>query len=594
MLMLCRSMLLRSHAGIALTLLVGVLLPGHAFAAPQRILTLHSFNRDFAPHGTMVTTLRSELERGAQAPIAFYDAALNADQAGPEEDTRPMLAFLQQRFEGRAPDLVICVDAPAARFYLQHRDRLFGDAPLLIVGSEERLTNALPLRPGDAAVGSQVEIPRLAENILRLRPATKTILVVLGASGFERFWAQQAQREFAPLGDRVRFVYWNDLSLQEAQRQVAQLPPDSAVLYALCIVDAAGIPHEHEEALAQLRAATTVPVFGVFEEQLGKGIVGGPLLSQQQIGRQSARVARAMLDRTALPADALRPVRLSDAVYDWRELQRWQIDTSLLPPGSHVLYRPPSLFEAHRTTIVAGVAIVVLQGLLIFGLLVQRARRHRAEREAVDLSGRLITAHEDERRRIARELHDDLTQRLARLAIDAAQMEKGRAPAAGDSGAHGVRDELVRLSEDVHALSYRLHPSMLDDLGLKDALQAECERIMRRESVKVELSLADVPHNLPPSIALCLFRIAQEALRNVTRHSGARKVAVQLSLEDGQVHLAVVDDGQGFDPEQARQRASLGLASMRERVRLVGGRLEIDSAPGRGTRVEAWVPVSNP
>jgi signal transduction histidine kinase len=135
---------------------------------------------------------------------------------------------------------------------------------------------------------------------------------------------------------------------------------------------------------------------------------------------------------------------------------------------------------------------------------------------------------------------------------------------------------------------------MLDDLGLKDALQAECERMMRRESIKVELSLADVPHSLPASAALCLFRIAQEALRNVTRHSGARKVAVQLTQEDGGVRLAVADDGQGFDFAQARQHASLGLASMRERVRLVGGRLEIDSAPGRGTRIDAWVPVSKP
>jgi signal transduction histidine kinase len=588
------AMLLRPRAAIALCLLLGMLLPGLAPAAPQRILTLHSFNREFAPHGTMVTTLRSELEREAKVPIAFYDAALNADQAGPEEDTRPMLAFLQQRFEGRPPDLVICVDVPAARFYLQYRDRLFGSVPVLILGSEERLTNVLPLRPGDAAVGSRVEIPRLAENILQLRPATKTIFVVLGASTLERFWAQQAEREFAAMGDRVRFVFWNDLSLQEARRQVSQLPSDAAVLYALCIVDAAGIPHEHEEALAQLRAATTVPVFGVFEGQLGKGIVGGPLLSQQQIGLQSARVARAMLSHTALPADALRPVPLGNPVYDWRELQGWHIDTGRLPANSVVLHRPPGLFEAYRTTIIAGVAVVVLQGLLIFGLLVQRARRQHAEREAVDLSGRLITAHEDERRRIARELHDDLTQRLARLAIDAAQMEKGRPAAASDSSPHGVRDELVRLSEDVHALSYRLHPSMLDDLGLKDALQAECERMMRRESIKVELSLADVPHSLPASAALCLFRIAQEALRNVTRHSGARKVAVQLTQEDGGVRLAVADDGQGFDFAQARQHASLGLASMRERVRLVGGRLEIDSAPGRGTRIDAWVPVSKP
>ena len=126
-----------------------------------------------------------------------------------------------------------------------------------------------------------------------------------------------------------------------------------------------------------------------------------------------------------------------------------------------------------------------MQAALIATLLLQHARRRRAEADAVDLSGRLLTAHEDERRHLARELHDDLTQRLARLAIDAGRLEQG------DGGDRGVvttmRSDLVQLSEDVHALSYRLHPSVLDDLGLAEALRAECDRVARRGALRVEV-----------------------------------------------------------------------------------------------------------
>ena len=152
-----------------------------------------------------------------------------------------------------------------------------------------------------------------------------------------------------------------------------------------------------------------------------------------------------------------------------------------------------------------------------------------------------------------------------------------------------MREELVRLSEDVHALSYRLHPSLLDDLGLVDALNAECDGFSRRESIPVEFKPRDVPRDVRPETALCLFRVAQESLRNVARHAGASAVEVSLRKVDGGIEMAVRDNGAGFDSAQDRGRHSLGLASMKERVHLLGGELDIDSAPGRGTTVVAWV-----
>ena len=154
-----------------------------------------------------------------------------------------------------------------------------------------------------------------------------------------------------------------------------------------------------------------------------------------------------------------------------------------------------------------------------------------------------------------------------------------------------VREELVRLSEDVHALAYRLHPSVLEDLGLAEALKAEGDRFVGHETVTVETTFSDMPSAVPRDAALCLFRVAQEALRNAGRHAQARKVQLSLRSLDGGMQLAVRDDGCGFDPARPRDRPSLGLASMRERVRLLRGDFDIESAPGQGTTIVAWVPL---
>jgi PAS domain S-box-containing protein len=217
-----------------------------------------------------------------------------------------------------------------------------------------------------------------------------------------------------------------------------------------------------------------------------------------------------------------------------------------------------------------------------------RVEVEKSHREIQQLAGRLITAHEDERQRLARELHDDLTQRLARLAIDAGRMESAvDAP----EGMRLLREGLVRLSEDVHALSYRLHPSVLDDLGLVEALKAECDRVMRHGELRVDVEASAAPGILPAEVSLCLFRVAQEALSNAARHAHASAVTVVLSSRSRGLRLAVSDNGSGFDPDGPRGRASLGLASMRERVRLLHGELDIKSTPGRGTTVVAWVPA---
>jgi len=203
----------------------------------------------------------------------------------------------------------------------------------------------------------------------------------------------------------------------------------------------------------------------------------------------------------------------------------------------------------------------------------------------------LITAYEDERRLIARELHDDVSQSLTRLSIDASLIQPETNLRQSEEKLLQLQDDLARVSRDVHELSYRLHPSMVEDLGLANALRAECSLMQRHTEALVHVDIQDGQTHLAMPIRLNIYRIGQEALQNAIRHSGASRIEVELHFDEREVALAVSDNGRGFDTGSRGTTFSLGLASMRERARLAGGKLRIDSRPGQGTRVELVVPV---
>jgi PAS domain S-box-containing protein len=209
------------------------------------------------------------------------------------------------------------------------------------------------------------------------------------------------------------------------------------------------------------------------------------------------------------------------------------------------------------------------------------------------LAGKLLSAQEEERRRLAREMHDDLTQRLAVVAIEAGKLEQQLASAGQDipEKLRDIKLQMVKLSDDVHSISRQLHPSILHDLGLVDALESECSSFARREGIPVEFRAVKLPQALPWETSLSLYRIAQEALRNVAKHAEARGAEVTLEPEDGWVLLTIRDRGRGFDPRRTSENRGLGLASMEERARLVGARFRIDSESGKGTTVQVRAPL---
>jgi len=243
------------------------------------------------------------------------------------------------------------------------------------------------------------------------------------------------------------------------------------------------------------------------------------------------------------------------------------------------------------------------QGAQAVAFVTDASERRRAEEalqeshdKLLDLSRKLMSAQDEERKRMSRELHDAFSQELAALSTES-RLVKRELPLRARNAAKKVEEiahRIGKLATHIQQMSRRLHPAILDDLGLESALRSECYTFSELYGIHVDLRVGAVPRSLPASIALCLYRIAQESLQNVVKHSGSFKAVVVLDLKKEEIRLAIKDSGRGFDLQaQKRRKRGLGLVGMEERARLVGGRVTIESGPGQGTRVLVRIPLKS-
>ncbi len=209
------------------------------------------------------------------------------------------------------------------------------------------------------------------------------------------------------------------------------------------------------------------------------------------------------------------------------------------------------------------------------------------------LAARFLKSQEEERSRIARELHDDLSQKLAFLAVEAEVLEQrlSEVPDPMRDRLRSLKRRAVDLSEDVRRMAHQLHPAVLDDLGLEPALRSYCAEFSVLTGIPVKFSWQKPFGSLPSEVALCLYRVTQEGLRNVAKHSRAPRAAVTLAGAADAIQLSITDSGVGFSLDEVKSKGGLGIASMEERVRLVNGSILIESVPGKGTRIKVHVPL---
>jgi len=695
----------------------------------KRVLVLYSEDKAHPAHELTEQGIRSAFRSNTLFDVQLYNEYLDVSRFGSPANAQAFADYLLRKYAGIKIDTIITVYPAAADFILREAIEVFPDLPVvanqLSRAYAAKLKDSAPRRAitgtitGDNAAG-------VLESVFRMRPAAKRVAFVGGTSPNNQYSEQVFRKGLEPYLEKLELIDLTKLPMEETLSRVGTLPPDTIVLYAAISSDGKGRSFVPREALLSISQAANAPVFGLYDSFLGYGIVGGRLVSWEQLGREAAEMALRIMGGEPAAAIPFGGEQAYVDLYDWRELKRWNIPESAVPPGSEIRFRVPSMWEEHREAIIGTIALIVIESFLILGLVINLRRRRLAERSlsqsearlslaaasanagmwslsvdtrqvwatgkirelfgfsphvelhyedvlrmihpedrervhqtvqlamqsgeeliieyrvlradgsvrwiasrgrqqptaagepnsmmgvSVDVSerketeetlrrqeqdlskltGRIINAQEEEFRRLSRELHDDLTQRLAALSLDAALIEKQLNPAQPQvvQDLKDLRTNLSEVAEEVHDLSRQLHPSILDDLGLVQAVQAECAAFTKKTGIDVSFTPHDFPDSVAQPLALCLYRVIREGLQNIAKHSGAAAASITLlGLSDG-IRLLIQDQGIGFDPNEVKKKAGIGLSSMRERLRLVNGTISFKSKLGQGAEIEVFIP----
>lgn len=572
---------------------------------PQiRVLVVHQLRLDSLLTISMEQTYRRVLSEALGAALDYHSEYFDSFRFWGEEQEDEFRRHLQDRYSARPPDIVIAGTTGALRLVRGDGVDLFPSSPIVYhagVGT--------PRPRHSAGVVSRLDLAASVELARRLQSDLERVFVVTGSSDFDRGYERLARAQLGRFDGELAVEYLNDLTLDVVEEKVANLPPRSMVLTLSMSRDAAGRQMLPIEAMDRITLRANVPVYGIHDLQLGRGIVGGHLVDSTIAARRIAEIALTVL--SGQPPEDLPITEIDQQVTeaDWRQIERWKLAGRALPGGTIVRFREPPVWTQYRGYLAAAMAFGLAQTALIIGLLVQRSRRRRAEAgiraseadlktsyaRIRDLAGRLLTAQEAERTRIARDLHDDACQEVAGVALDLSTLVARTADQPGASvprALASIQGRVAAIAESLRVLSHDLHPGVLHHVGLTAALAAHCSEAERQYDVQVTLEIGEGAEPPDSKVALALFRITQEAVRNAARHGNARRIAVSLARVADRVNLTVGDDGCGFDPLQARHGGGLGLVSIEERARLLQGVATIRSRPSGGTEVAVCIPAA--
>jgi signal transduction histidine kinase len=565
----------------------------------KRILVLYSTRRDAEFSIVGEDVLPKILDVGLSRDLDYYSEFIDVTRF-PDPSYRVAFGdFIRLKYTGIAFDLVIAMGDVATAFVDSDRVTLFQEAQVVF------LANNPDTRIAGNSSGFILErnFTGTLRVIEQLQPDVKNVFVVTGAAPADRAFERLVRAQLTPFESRFSFTYLTALSARDLEQRLARLPEHSVVYYVLVTEDATGDKFHPLEFVDRVTAAANRPTYSWVDSSIDHGILGGDLYVQKAAIERVGGLALRVLHGERADSIATSAINLNVVQVDWRQLQRWGIDEARIPAGAFVMFREPSLWDRYKTYILGAAGVLLIQFALIAGLLVHRVRRYHAERELRtsqealqasyerlrDLGGRLLHAQESERARIARELHDDISQQVSLLVIDLGLMrgdvepQKQRLTNEALSRAEGI----VR---SVHDLSHRLHPPKLRLIGLVAALR-DLQHEMSQLGVPITFTHESVPMPLPLELTLCLFRVVQEAVQNAHKYSHARHVSVHLRGESEGLTLTVSDDGVGFDVDEAWGKG-LGLISMDERLEAVGGTFKISSKPDQGTTVRVFVPLS--
>jgi len=654
--------------------------------------------------------------------IELYSEDMEATLFPDESTQAKFRQWYVEKYRDRKPDEIITVGPDPLKFLVEQHESAFPGTPIVFCGSTQEMLGQLKLDSHFTGVWGVADPESTLKAALRLKPDTKHVVVVGGVGSYDRYLQGIVKESFRKYASTLDVTYLTDLDMSSLLERLRHLPGDTIVYHTSIMQDSAGAYFiDATQSVPLVAEAANAPVFVVDDVDLGRGTVGGNLLSFAAQGQVAAAMAVRILNGESVQSI---PVVKSANVnlFDARALRRWGLNEKDLPPDRVVQNRQPTLWETHKWLIIDGILLIVLETLLILAMVWQRRRRRKAEaelaivydrlrlaveagkpvgwewdvksrrnkwfgdlqsllgitseayeerirdsyrrihpddrkrvwkaiatarrerkpcgmdvrlvgsdgsirwftgrgrfhyspegdaermigmvvditerkaaeEELINLSRRLIDAQEEERKRIARDIHDDYNQRLAVMAIDLEDLAEHIASSPDGAGKrlHELWNRVSELGDDLHSLSHNLHSSTLESLGLVIGVKAFCQEFSDQQGIQVDFAHENVPRGIPGASALCLFRVVQEALRNVRRHSGANRAEVRLEGFGDKVWLSVTDRGQGYVVGKRTSRDGIGIRSMEERLRALGGQLDIHSQPSKGTRVEAWLPFS--
>jgi signal transduction histidine kinase len=375
----------------------------------RQVLLLQSFDRGNLVIDTFTSNFLVELDQHADAPVNVVQVVVGRSGlvGAPEQS---VVDYITSIYSDRPrPDLIVTAAGPAAQFARKYREKLFPDSPLLFAALDRRFLGDAPLDKNETAVATSSDFPGLVEDIQRLLPQTRQVFMVTGSGQLGQFWRRELENQFSRYAGRLTFIWSTDLSLDQILRRCANLPAGSAIIYLAFGTDALGAAYSGERVLADLRATANAPLFGFQSPHIGHGVVGGMLLSMDEVSRRAAELSARILNGESPGGAEVTPAPARQAIFDWRELQRWQIPESRLPPGSVVRYRPPGLWDQYKMAVVGTVAALFVQSLLIAGLLYQRRERQRAE---IDSRKNLALAADASRRETMAALTSSISHEL--------------------------------------------------------------------------------------------------------------------------------------------------------------------------------------